>query len=101
MSGVSPLADLIAEAQRTFLDRHGVPLSHSDIARRTGGVIQRNQVSKWSKYPIKDMPAPETLRALALGLGVTEALVTRRALMSAGYVVPTGDAEPGSSRNVG
>jgi hypothetical protein len=94
VSNVSPLADLIEEVQRNFLDRHGVQLTHSDIARRSGGVIKRNQVGRWTREPIKDMPAPETLRALAAGLGVAEALVTRRALMSAGYVVPTTDAEP-------
>jgi hypothetical protein len=82
---MTPLGALIEECQARFLDHHGVELTYGDISRRGGRVIGRTRVQQLAKDPLKAMPSPETLRALALGLGVTEALVVERALASTGY----------------
>ena len=82
---MTPLGELIDEAQRRFADTHGVELTYGDIARRGGNVIGRGRVQQLAKDPIRNMPAPATLAALALGLGVPEHLVVERALAAAGY----------------
>lgn len=101
MASVSPLSDLILTVQQDFEDRHGVKLSLRDIERRAGGGIVWSNVGRMVKQPIKEMPLPDTLRALARGLGVSEALVTLRALQSAGYVVPTSDTDLTGHRKIG
>ena len=89
MTYVSPLAELIGECQRMFLDTHGVELTYADIGRRSGErPLTRNRVQQMASQPIKRMPEPETLVGLAKGLGVPLSVVTERAMRSAGYVVP-------------
>ncbi len=82
---MTPLGELIEEAQRRFVDMHGVELSYGDIARRGGKAVTRGRVQQLAKDPIRSMPGPTTLAALALGLGVAEHLVVEKALVSAGY----------------
>lgn len=85
---VSPLAALIKEAQQLFYDTHGIELSYGDIARRSRGRLTRTRVQQIANAPIKELPGPERIRGLALGLGVPETVVTQRAMASAGYLVP-------------
>lgn len=82
---MTPLGKLIQEQRDRFQDEHGVELSYADIARRGGAVITRGRVQQLAKDPIKSMPSPATLAALAQGLGVPERVVTEKALESAGY----------------
>lgn len=82
---VSPLADLIEETQQRFLDTYGVQLRPADIVRRSGGGLKTQRLSQIMSTPLRAMPSPGTLAALATGLGVPEALVVERALASAGY----------------
>lgn len=86
---MTPLGELIGEAQRLFLDTHGVPLTNGDIARRSGGRLNRQRVQQLAKDPIKAMPSPEVIYGLALGLTVPESVVLERALASAGYTGPS------------
>lgn len=86
MLGVSPIADLIEEAQNRFLDETGVPLTQGDIARRSG--ISRQRISQYATEPIKAVPSNDTVEALARGLRVSYDLVLQRFLEAAGYDVP-------------
>jgi hypothetical protein len=86
---VSSLAALILDVQRRFEEENHVPLTHSDIARRSGLELTRGQVQAWATKRIKQMPAPDTLASLAKGLGIHVAEVTRRALLDAGYEDPS------------
>lgn len=85
---MTPLGVLIEQSQKRFLDEHGVELSYADIARRGGKVITRGRVQQLAKDPIKRLPDPQTIDALAIGLGVPSHLVTQCALASAGYPAP-------------
>lgn len=86
---MTPLGELIGEAQRLFADTHGVPLTYGDIARRSGGRLNRQRVQQLAKDPIKAMPSPEVIYGLALGLTVPESVVLERALASSGYTGPS------------
>jgi len=83
---VSPVAELIQEAQDKFLTETAVPLTQGDIARRSG--LSRQRISQFMNDPVKTMPANETLEALAKGLRVSYDLVLQRFLEAAGYDVP-------------
>lgn len=71
-----------------FADAHGVELSYGDIARRSQGRLTRSRVQQMASTPIRAMPSPDSVKGLALGLGVPESVVTQRAMASAGYEVP-------------
>lgn len=85
---MTPLGALIEEVQGSFLDAHRVELTYGDIARRSGGRLNRQRVQQLAKDPIGQMPGPDKILGLALGLGVPEAVVLERALTSSGYNVP-------------
>ncbi len=82
---VTPLGALILECRHAFRDRHGVELSYADIARRSGGRITRGRVQQLARERIRELPTPEKIQALAVGLGVPVSVVLERALESAGY----------------
>lgn len=86
---MTPLGELIEQAQSLFADTHGVPLTYGDIARRSGGRLNRQRVQQLAKDPIKAMPSPEVIYGLALGLTVPESVVLERALASSGYTGPS------------
>jgi len=91
VDAMSPLGQLIEDVRADFEQREGVPLSYAAIARRGGEVMGRKRVFTMVSKPIKDLPAPETLRALAKGLGVPYSIVLEKALLSAGYELPRSD----------
>jgi transcriptional regulator with XRE-family HTH domain len=82
---MTPLGALIEECKRRFQVQHHVELTNGDIARRSG-VLSRGRVQQLAQNPIKQLPEPETLRGLALGLGVPDSVVLERALQSTGYL---------------
>lgn len=84
---VHPLAALIENTQKRFLDEHGVTLSYGSISRRSGGRVTRTRVHQLATMPMRRIPEPETITGLSLGLGVTEDVVLQRCLESAGYRV--------------
>ena len=99
MDSVSPLAALIAEVRADFADRHGVHLSYADISRRGGNVIGSKRVHQYATQPIRDLPNVDSLKALAKGLEVPYSVVLERALISAGYTVPSSGS--GEARRTG
>lgn len=84
-SPVTPLGELIALVQADFVDRNGVRLSYGDISRRGGEVVGRTRVQQLATKPLAEMPAAETIEALARGLGVPTSLVLEKCLESTGY----------------
>lgn len=81
-SPVTPLGELIALVQADFVDRNGVRLSYGDISRRGGEVVGRTRVQQLATKPLAEMPAAETIEALARGLGVPTSLVLEKCLES-------------------
>lgn len=89
VSDVSPIGQLIEDVRNAFLDRHGVGLSYDAIAKRGGNVIKGARVHQIAHEPIRALPPFDTLRALAKGLEVPYSVVLEKALISAGYEVPS------------
>jgi hypothetical protein len=84
---VSPLADLIKRQQDAFAKKTGTELNYSDIARKSGNVLTRGQVSELANKPPKGMPknGAKTIQALAAGIEASETEVTEAYLQSLGF----------------
>ena len=76
------------ELARLIQSRKG-DSSYDDLARRTGGEVSRQYFARIGKgtTPLRELPKPETLIALARALGVSVDLVAVAALRSAGVRV--------------
>lgn len=90
---MTPLAALIEECKQLFLDTHGVTLTNGDIARRSGGRLTRQRVQQLAAGEGREMPGPDTIHGLSLGLQVPKSVVLERALAMAGYLEPADAAD--------
>lgn len=82
MTAVSPVAQLILDEMAKFLATEGVPLTQSDIVRRSGGRLKNSRLHQLLNDPVKRLPAPETIEALALGLRIDQERVLRAYLLA-------------------
>ena len=102
MADMTPLGQLIEDVRQAFTDRHGVTLSYDAIAKRGGGVIGGTRVHQLATEPsLPTLPPSRTLEALARGLEVPYRIVLEKALLSAGYSLPTGDTDVTKDRKIG
>lgn len=85
---VSPLADLIIEAQDAFKRRNrGVELTQADIVRRADGLLSTTEVSNFLTKVPKQMPKiAAKVGALAQAIERTEGEVLDAYLKTVGYV---------------